>query len=425
MSLFLSQFLNLFLSLWWLWLSILLYFPAKYFYLFAKNDQWLGTIKWKILEIKIPPEVSKTPKAMENVFHSMWSMYDPPSNIKDYWIDGKGLLFYSLEIVGKRDEVHFYIRTPESHSQLVKSAIWAEYPEAEIEEVKDYVDKFGNNIPDEKYNLWGADLKLVKPDVYPIRTYEYWESENTKEEKRLDPLTTLFEAFGNLEEDEEVWVQIKIAPITDEDHPYVEESKKIINKIMRRPEEKTPGILEPLQLSKIPSDIWTVLIEGKPIPPLGEEKLPSGLDVGLMKLSPGEAEILRAIETNLGKYVYEGNLRFLYISNRKIYSPPRGVASTMAAFNQFATVNLNAFTPDKTKTKVTPWFFEDRRLYMKRRKIFRYHTKRLWPWHRKPYVFSTAELATIYHFPGRTSVPAISVPRAELKKGETPPNLPT
>ncbi|HOK35252.1 MAG TPA: hypothetical protein PLL80_01290 [Candidatus Pacearchaeota archaeon] len=425
MPLLLSQFLNLLASLWWLWLAILLYFPAKYFYLWAKRDLWSNTIKWTMLEIRIPEEIEKTPKAMENVFHSLWSLYDTPSNIKDYWVEGKGLLYYSFEIVGKRDQVHFYIRTPSTHQQLVKSAIWAEYPGAEIKEVDDYVNNFGKDIPNEDYNLWGADLKLVKPDAYPIKTYTYWETEMTREEKRLDPLATLFEAFGNLEEGEEVWVQIKASPVTDDDHPYIAEAQKIINKIMKRPQEKKPGVLAPLQLSKIPSDIWTVLIEGKPIPPAAEEKMPSGLDVGLMKLSPGEAEALRAIEENLGKYVYEGNIRFLYIAKRNIYSPPRGVSSTMAAFNQFATVNLNAFTPDKSKTKVAPWFFEDRRLYVRRRKIFRHYTKRLWPWHRGPYIFSTEELATLYHFPGKNVVPAASVPRVELKKGEVPPNLPT
>ena len=252
MSLYLSQFLELLLSLWWLWLAILLYSPAKYLYLWAKSDHWFDALKWKVLEIKIPEEVEKTPKAMEDVLHAMWQMYDPPSNIRDYWIDGKGMLYYSLEIVGRRDEVHFYIMVTATSAQLVKSSIWAEYPEAEIQEVDDYVKTFGKEVPNEDYDLWGTDLKLGKPDAYPIRTYTYWETEMTREAKKIDPLAALFETFGNLEEGEEVWVQIKIAPVTEDEHPYLEESQKVINKIMKRPNTKKKGVFQQLGISRIP-----------------------------------------------------------------------------------------------------------------------------------------------------------------------------
>ena len=97
----------------------------------------------------------------------------------------------------------------------------------------------------------------------------------------------------------------------------------------------------------------------------------------------------------------------------------------MGAFDQFATVNLNAFKPDKTKTKIAPWFFEKRRLYVRKRKNFRYYVERRWPWHRKPYIFSTAELATMYHFPGKVVAPSAAAPRVEIKKAGVPPELPT
>lgn len=383
-------------------------------------------MKCIVLEIKIPEEVEKTPKAMENVLHSIWAMYDPPANIRDYWIKGNWMAFYTFEIVGRKGEISFYIRVPNFNRDLLESAIYGEYPDVEIKEVSDYVYTFGKNVPNEDYDLWGADLELLKEDSYPIRTYDYWETEMTREAKKIDPLAGLFETFGNLKEGEEVWVQINACPVTDDEHPYIEDCKKIVNQIMKRPEEKKLGLLEPLAIPRIPSDMWKVVIEGKPIPPIieEEEKLAEGIDVGLMKLSPGEAEIVRSIEENLGKFVYEGNIRFVYIAKRNIFSVPRGVAAICGAFNQFSTINLNGFKPDKTKTKVVPWFFEKRRLFQRKRKIFRYYAKRKWPWHRKPYIFSTAELATMYHFPGKTVAPSVAAPRVEVKKGGIPPNLP-
>lgn len=379
-----------------------------------------------MLEVKIPEEVEKTPKAMENVFYTIWAMYDPPANIRDYWIDGKWLEYYSFEIVGKRGEIHFYIRIPAARKEVLEAAIYGEYPEAEIKKVEDYVFKFGKDLPNEDYDLWGADMQLLKPDTYPIRTWDYWETEMTREAKKIDPLAGLFEVFGNLREGEEVWVQIRATPLTDDEHPYLKEAKRLIDKIMKRPEEKKPGILEPLALKRIPSDIFKVIVEGRPIPPvLEEERPPEWIDVGLMKLSPGEVEVLRSMEENMGKYVYEGNLRWLYVAKRDVFSPPRGVAAICGAYAQFCTINLNGLKPDKTKTKVAPWFFEARRLYVRKRKIFRHYADRRWPWHRKPYIFSTAELATLYHFPGRAVAPAAAVRRVEVRKGAPPPTLPT
>ncbi|MFH0987617.1 MAG: hypothetical protein V1841_01855 [Patescibacteria group bacterium] len=423
--LYLSQFLSILGSLWWLWLAIFLYKPAKYLWLWAGRDlKYYDPIKWVILEVKIPAEVEKTPKAMENFFHTIWNMYDPPANVRDYWVSTRWMEYYTFDIVGSSGEIHFYIRMPEVRRTVLESAIYGEYPDAQVVEAQDYVYKFGKDLPNEDYDIWASDLQLTRSDTFPIRTYNYWETELTREEKKVDPLAGLFEIYSNLKEGEEVWIQIKAAPVTDDEHPYLEESKKLVNKLMKRPEEKKMGILDPLSLSKVPGDIWKVLVEGQPIPSHLEEQGPEKLDLGLMRLSPGEAEAVRATEENLGKYMYETNLRFIYVAKREIFSPARGVAAIMGAFTQFSTVNLNGFKPDKTKTKVLPWFFEDRRLFVRKKKNFRYYSKRMWPWHRKPYVFSTAELATIYHFPGKTVAPSSAAPRVEIKKGGPPPVLP-
>lgn len=423
--LYLPQILRNILSFWWLWLAIFLYKPAKYLYLWALRDiKFYDRIEWVMLEIQMPSEVEKTPKAMENVLHAIWPIFDPPANFRDYWIDGKWNAYYSLEVVGRRGEIHFYIRTPKTHKSLVEYALYAEYPNMEITETEDYVKKFGE-LPNEKYDIWPTDQRLLKPDVYPIRTYEYWETELTRIERKIDPMATLLEHFTGLEEGEECWIQIKISPANSEIRPYPEESKKFIDELMKRAQKKEMGVMESLQLSKAPMDMVNVLAEGKPIPDrAGGEESPS-FDIGLMKLSPGESEVLRAIEENVSKYFYETNIRFMYLAKREIFSPPRGVAPLVGFFSQFSTVNLNGLAPDKTKPKVMPWFFEKRRLFTKKRKMYRYFRDRMWPWHRPPYVFSTAELATIFHFPSKEIAPSIGVPRVEIKKGGYPPKLPT
>lgn len=376
-----------------------------------------------MLEIKIPEEVKKTPKAMENVLHGIWTLFDPPATFRDYWIDGKWDAYYTLEVVGRKGEIHFYIRTPSTHKSLVEYALYAEYPNIEIKEAEDYVKKFGD-LPNEKYDIWAADQKLMKPDVYPLRTYEYWETELTRPEKKIDPMAMLLEHFTSLEADEECWVQIKISPANEENHPRAEEAKKVVDELMKRAAKRTTGVVESLYLPKAPGDMMTVLLEGKPIPERGVVEEGPGFDIGLMKLSPGESEVVKAIESDLSKYYYATNIRFIYVANREIYSPPRGIAPLLGFFGQFSTINLNGLGPDKTKTKVMPWFFEKRRLFMKKRKMYRYYAARMWPWHRGPYAFSTAEIATIFHFPSKEIAPSVGVPRVEVKKGGAPPELP-
>jgi hypothetical protein len=422
--LYFPQFFKTFLSFWWLWLAILLYVPAKSLYLWTvKELKFWNKIDWVMLEIKIPEEVKKTPRAMENVMHGIWTLFDPASSFRDYWMDGKSDLYYSFEVVGRKGEIHFYIRTPSTHKSLVEYAFYAEYPNIEIKEAKDYVEKFGD-LPNEKYDIWGADIKLTRPDVYPLRTYEYWETELTRTEKKIDPMAMLLEHFTSLEADEECWVQMRICPSNEETFARAEEAKKVVDELMKRAAKRTPGVVESLYLPKAPGDMVGVLLEGKPIPERGAEEEGPTFDIGLMKLSPGESEVIKAIESDLGKYYYQTNIRFVYTANREIYSPARGIVPLLGFFSQFSTINLNGMAPDKTKTKVMPWFFEKRRLFMKKRKMYRYYAARMWPWHRKPYAFSTAELATIFHFPSKEIAPSVGVPRVEVRKGGAPPELP-
>ena len=422
--LYFSYFFQSFLSYWWLWLAILLYAPAKYLFFWTIRElKFYDRVKWLMLEIKIPEEVEKTPKAMENIFHTIWTLYDPPANMKDYWVDGRWTLYYSLEIIGKKGDVRFLLRTPSTHKQLLEYALYAEYPNIEIKETEDYVKKFGD-LPNENYDIWGADLALFKPDVYPLRTYEYWETELTRPEKKIDPMAMLFEFLTGLDEEQEIWIQIRAQPSSEEVRPYIKESQGVVQELMKRAEQKPKSPLEALHIPEAPTDMISVVTQGTPIPERGMEKQEAGFDIGLMKLSPGETEVVRSIEDNLAKYIYEVNIRFLYIGKRGVFAPPKGVPPTLGFFSQFSTINLNGLKPDKTKTKVMPWFFEKRRLFTKKRKLYRYYAARMWPWHRKPYVFSTAELATIFHFPSKEVTPSVGVPRVEMKKGGAPPELP-
>ena len=50
------------------------------------------------------------------------------------------------------------------------------------------------------------DLLWLKDSAYPIKTYPYFEE--VKEEKRVDPISTVAETMSKLKDDEMIWIQL-------------------------------------------------------------------------------------------------------------------------------------------------------------------------------------------------------------------------
>jgi len=96
---------------WWLALPFLLLPTLKFFYLWFIRTKWDATMDKILLEVKMPKEIERPMKAMEQVFSSFWTLYDPPS-FKEKWVQGHFLLSFALEIVTIEGDIHFFIRVP-------------------------------------------------------------------------------------------------------------------------------------------------------------------------------------------------------------------------------------------------------------------------------------------------------------------------
>ena len=402
----------------YLWLLLplillLLLSPLKFFYLFWRRVRWDARIEKILLEIKIPKEVAKPIKAMEYVIAGFHGIHDP-ANFRERWIDGQFQLSLSLEIVSLGGETHFFIRTPLPFRKHIESSIYAQYPEAEISLVDDYTKYVPQDIPKKGWDLWGADFMITKPDCYPIKTYPQFEVEQeSKEERKVDPLAQFLEGLSALKPGEQFWFQIIIKPIIDE-IPWVKRGREIADKIARRPASKVPR--------PIIQEAAEVLVLGPtPTAPAEKELFPPE-----MKLTPGERIILAAIEEKIGKFGFDTNIRFIYLGKEGVFFRPN-IRSAMGYMKTISTLNLNGLRPfPPTMTKIM-WFFRSRRLYIRKRRMFRYYQKRwptFFPRTGGTYVFNSEEIATLYHFPGRMVAPAPALPRVEAKKGEPPADLP-
>lgn len=428
---------------WWVLLPIILLLLTKFFYLWwIRWELWYKKNKWILLEIKPPAEVLKPFKAMEDVIHTLWGVWDSP-NWRERWCEGElpsAPYWFSMEIASFGGEIRFYMRILEQWRNTFESAIYSYYPEAEISVVEDYTKNVPQNIPNKEWDLYGEEFTSLKEDVYPIRTYPAFFEERpevSKEEKRLDPINSLLEALSKLQPAEQIWLQIVAAPITDRDISWITKGKEVANKIAKRPEAKKPKPM--LQ------EALETLISGPP----AEEKKEVRLAIPELVLTPGEREILYGVENKISKQGFKTWIRILY--SYKVDEPHQFGNSKMGRsyFGHFATENMNTIVfMGPTRTKIHYWLRE-RRLYLRKRKQFGNYIERLppyFPWNldgkfplilelltfgRYPkgpglgkgtIVLNDEELATLYHFPAKIEVP--TVPRVEAKKRGPPPELP-
>lgn len=404
---------------WWLFLPLILFRPARALYLYFIQERWDATVKRVLLEVKLPKDVLKPISAMEQIFADFHGIHDVPT-WREKWIEGVYQLSLSFEIVSNGGDVNFYIRTPEMFRNFIESNVYSQYPEAEISLVEDYTKSVPHDIPNKDWDFWGTDFINAKDEIYPIKTYKQFETEKeAKEEKRIDPLANLLEGLTTLRPGEQFWVQIVAKPVLKKDKPWQERGREFADKLAKRPAKARP--------KPIFQEAAEILIGGKAV----EEEKKEEIIPPEFKLTPGEREILAAVEAKLAKFGYDCNCRFIYLGKRDVFFKP----TAKVGFGFFKEISvaehlggLKPWSKTMTKVKSVPWWFLDkRRLYLRQRRLLRYYIQRLPPLFPRPggtYVFNTEELATLYHFPGEIVAPARGVPRVEAKKAGPPPELP-
>jgi len=395
-------------------LPIFLFFLTYYSIQNYTNLKFRLGLKWILLEIKIPKEIRKSPKAMEQVFAGLHGVFSGPLDFKDKFFAGKELAQYSFEMVGKGGETHFFIRTLADFKNVVEAQIYAQYPDAEIVEVPDYVNEKPLNLPDERLDIWGTDLMLIKPDAYPIRTYPEFEEKGTGPDdvKRIDPMASLSELFSTLHANEQIWIQIVAAPTGDE---WVKKGQAELDKIMGKTVAATKGDFLSDMVFSIDKAISG--IAAGPTEEKKEEKKER------IELSPGKQEIMKAIEKSWDKLGYQTVIRFIYLGPKDNFHQTHAAGVT-GAFRQFASQNLNGFKVNKLTITHTKGLFKKRKLFMRKKVLYQaYRDRKLFSMFVLRYVLTTEELATIYHFPD-VGVRSPLLPRVEAKKGEPPAGLP-
>lgn len=397
-------------SIWFLWVPPILWSLFFEFWLYYARTLSQNSIEWVVLEVRIPREIIKTPKAMEQIFANLYGLRNAPTTRWEKYWDGEITLWFSFEITSFGGEIHFFIRTPKKRREAVEANIYAQYSDVEIVEANDYVNRLPLTTKElyrEGFKMWGSEVILGKDDAYPIRTYPQFAS--AEETEDLDPISALFEVMGRLKKEEEVWLQILARP---SDPKWKEKGDRVVQKLKAE---------------------------------LGGAKTMDEEGGTHAMRTPGETDLLKAIESNISKQGFDTVIRYLYFAPVGIFDS--GVTrSILAAFNQYSSMNLNYFNHNfKMRTVVSwnkfPYFFYKSREEARKQRVLKNYQSRKMPedlfvgklatshifnfnFTSAYFVLNTEELATIYHFPTNVVLTAPLIKKVESKKIGPPVGLP-
>ena len=359
-----------------------------------------------LLEIELPPEVEKSPLAMEVIFNGIWNNGRETTFLQRIW-KGQFRSVWSFEIASNEGRINFYIHTPRGWKNFIESRIYGQYPEARITEVSDYTNRVPFSL--DEYDLWAGEYKKAEPQALPIKTYLDYELDKNTDvpEIKVDPLTNLLELMNNMGKDQYLWAQFIVkARKKDEWYgfylkwdSFVDSAREEIKKIMGGAAKRAQEVLKE-------SDI----VEGK---------------MNAL-LTTGEKDRIEAMENSLDKPVFDAGVRVVYVAKKEKFFGLTG-APLFRAFESYRS-GTNELKGIRGLVQFDyPWedLFGMRKRKVKKDQFFFYKNRAYFyvPYDQSPVFLTTEELASLWHFPG-SAVKTPGLSRVPSRRAEAPPNLP-
>lgn len=435
MSEFLAIFWLVFSNTWWLILFFFLMPITSSTWLFWRQEAYKAKLQWTLLELRIPREIKRTPKSMEQVLIAFHALRNAPGTFKEIYMDGEVTDWISLEIVSLGGEIHYYLRFPSKKRNVIEANIFSYYPDVELAEVDDYTDRFPQDVAEMKrwgYDMFGTELLLRKEPAYPIKSYVDFET--MMEEAQIDPASALLEMLGKAKREEMIGIQFLIAPTGDE---WQKAGMKLVESLR---ESKAPG--GSASKSSLSFDF-----QHGPLPviePKGGDKKTDPATPRQPR-SPGETDLLKAVETNVSKPGFETLIRLVYFSPQGTFYDAFVKRGVVGAFNQYSAPNLNGFKTNgevETKTQIWSWphvFPKTRNFYRKQRMLLNYRKRSIpveptagqmitshffnWNHKSKRVILSAQSLATLFHPPTYLVLTAPHIQRVDSRKAGPPAGL--
>ncbi len=408
-----------FLYFGWMILVALFLYGVSIIWLFKKQNIYAGKIKYIFLAVDIPRGNEQTPKAVENVF-TYFSGAQGSINFFDKWFEGKFQLSISLEIVSIEGYTQFVIRTPERFRDLVESAIYSQYSDAEISQIDDYTSDIPVKYPNDEYDIWGSEFIHANNDMLPIKTYPDFEhSLGPAESQFKDPMASLMDLCSSLGPGEQLWHQIILVPIGFE---WMIKGDLLVDKLLLKKSAHKKGLDTRLiewlgDLSEIFFSIWKD-VEDK-------DKREEDTSLSMMDLTPKQKKQIEGINHKTSKLAFETKIRAVYVYRKESANTSKVANGFIGYMKQFVDLDLNNLKPDVNFTMTKAEYFnQTKRIITKKNRIINNYINRSASEGRNPGILNIEELATLWHFPVEASVQSPLLQKAPGRKAEAPSSLP-
>ena len=401
-----------------LWLPVALYYAAIKCWIWYVQSFYLAGQQPVLLEVKMPRDVLKSPRAMELAFIPFNLSSGETTFINRAW-QGGVRPFWSFEIASFGGDVHFYVWTWRGFRNTVESTMYTYYPEVELHEVEDYAlkFKFDPNIHDTYCTDWrletfmsgipGMSNGSYNINAYPFRTYIDFElDKDPKEEFKIDPLAQIIETMAGIRPEDQVWAQIVIRQCGKQGVFRTTDDEKKWRATVRK------------EVEKVRIDSLKVLTP--------EEQEKFGRSPRMASTWRHQVQI-ETMERNLGKYPFEVGLRGWIVSTKEVtsnyYNLMRWMWRPVGNPQYMTHLRPRRWHPPFDY----PWQdFRSIRWNTAARRFLDAYRRRLFfhsPWIIPTNVLTNEELATIWH-PISRAVSAPGVERIPAKKVSPPANLP-
>jgi hypothetical protein len=380
------------------------------------QSQFIKAQEWTFLNIRVPKVNELSTLAVEQVFAQMHAILSGATFAQKY-VEGQVPLWYSMEMVSLGGKISFVIRAPKKNKDLVEAAIYAQYPEAEVTEISDYLENLQYAPDSEELDIWGTELVLTEDPALPIKTYRDFEHPAARD-KIVDPLRAMFEAMAKIAPHEIFSIQVVILPLADKDWKS-------------KGEAKAKELIEGPKAAHKPFNLLRAIYEMLKGGEGGHSEVKEAKNFSV--LNDVDKERVNRVLNKSGKPGYASKIRLMYLAPKAKFD--KGKASLfIGAFKTFSTANANSF---KANSDVTPKLdyklseslekpYIDHVVAKRKAALFKNFKGRNPGGGAKPYVLNTEELATIYHLPliGEETVSSPNVDTVSSKKSQPPADLP-
>jgi hypothetical protein len=402
-----------FINIGWMVIAVVFLYGVRDIYLMYIQGKFAATLKNVLLAIDIPRGNTQSPKAVENLFTYLGGAHGSVS-FWEKWFEGKFQQTFSFEIVSIDGYTQFLIRTPAEYRSLVESAVYSQYPDAEISEIDDYVTGMPTSFPDDEWDIWGAEFIQSAPSAYPIKLYQEFEHKFGELETQFkDPMASLMDLCSSLQTGEQLWLQFIVIPT---DFNWVKDCDREVDKILGKEAPKKYGPV--VRFMSWLGDFFEKLFGGEIAAPVEKKGL------SMMELTPKKKRQIEAIQAKSAKLGFGFKMRVVYIAKKELMDRSKVVSGLVGWVKQFAALDLNNLKPDMSLTATkTAYFSKDSRMIKKKNALMRNYMGRS-GLGRPAGIMDIEELATLWHFPLESNVKAPFIQKAPGRKADAPASLP-